>query len=159
MLRISKLADYGMVIMNILALAPGNLYSAKELSQSAGIGLPTVSKLLKILLKAELVKSLRGSGGGYRLSRSPEEVTIAEVIAAIEGTPALTECAAGKHLCAKEAVCAVRNNWLLVNRAILQGLQSITLLDMTRSMTEHPVVLHGIKLQNNARRLAQPVTQ
>src|SRR3989338_9246437 len=114
MLRMSKLADYGMVIMNILALAPGRLYSAKELAQKAHIGLPTVSKLLKILLKALLVESLRGSEGGYRLKRLPDKITVADVIVAIEGIPALTECAAGKHLCSQETICSVRNNWLLV---------------------------------------------
>lgn len=148
MLRISKLADYGMVIMNTLALEPTRLHCTKDIAQSVCLSLPTVSKVLKTLVKAGLVESERGSGGGYCLAKKPSEISVSDVITAIEGIPALTECAVSEDLCSQESVCSVKNNWLLVNNVILKALKSITLDDMTHSISEHPVVLHGIKLNN-----------
>jgi len=97
MLRLSKLTDYGMVVMTALARAPQGLRNAADLADETHIGAPTVSKLLKRLGRAGLVESERGAQGGYRLARAPSKIDVAEVIAAIEGPIGLTECSVFLH--------------------------------------------------------------
>src|ERR1700733_12779173 len=119
MLRISKLADYGTVIMNCLAKEPERLISASDIARKVHLSLPTSSKVLKILVGAHLVISVRGVGGGYRLSRRPEEITVVDVITALDGEPALTECNIKMGKCLQDRVCAIRDNWRLINQTIM----------------------------------------
>ena len=108
MLRMSKLADYGTVVMTCIARMPGRRLSAAEIAETVGLEVPTVSKLLKLLLRAGLLTSQRGARGGYGLSRAPEEISAAAIIAAIEGYPlGLTECSSMPGLCTRELSCAV----------------------------------------------------
>jgi FeS assembly SUF system regulator len=147
MLRISKLADYGTVIMNCLAKQPQTLLSASEIARKVHLASPTASKILKILMAANLVISVRGADGGYRLARAPEDITVAEVIAALEGQPALTECNVITKKCSQDSVCAIRDNWRLINRVIYSALNSLTLADMTKPLDLHPLVLQGIRFE------------
>lgn len=146
MLRITKLADYGTVIMNCFAKEPHQLMSASKIAQKVHIALPTVSKILKMLVTADLIISVRGSVGGYRLSRSPSEITVAQVITALDGRPALTECNSTGLRCSQEAICAIRDNWRLINGVVLAALQSLTLADMTKSLAQHPLITQGLPL-------------
>jgi FeS assembly SUF system regulator len=134
MLKLGKLADYGTMIVTVLAAEPERTYSAHDLALRTHVAAPTVSKLLKVLTKSGLVESLRGSRGGYRLVRSPDAITVADVIAAIDGPIGLTECSVHKGDCAVEATCGVRGNWRLLNTAIHQALKSVTLADMARPL-------------------------
>ena len=145
MLRISKLADYGTVIMNFLAMEPTTVFSANEIAQKVHIAVPTASKVLKKLVNANLVTSVRGAEGGYRLAHSPQEITIADVITALDGQPALTECNAVTKKCSKDSVCAIRDNWRLINKVVLTALNSLTLADMSKPLEHHPLVSNGIK--------------
>ncbi len=133
MLRISKLADYATGIMNHLAHYPAQVFSAAEIAHQVHISSPTVSKILKLLLEAGLVVSSRGADGGYRIARSAQEINIAQIITAIEGAPALTECS--QHsLCSHDSICAVKSNWQMINHFILNALQSLTLADMAKPL-------------------------
>ncbi len=132
MLRVSKLTDYATVVMTVLADAPARVHSAQELADSARLELPTVSKLLKQLAHAELVQSYRGVNGGYKLSRAPSRITIAEIVTAMEGPIGMTECSAHTGLCGHEPHCGVRVNWQRINQAIAQALGSVTLADMIK---------------------------
>lgn len=147
MLRISKLADYGTVIMNCLAKEPRSLLSASGIARRVSIAVPTASKVLKILVAANLVVSVRGSEGGYRLSRSPEQITVASVITALDGQPALTECNVLTKKCSQDAVCAIRDNWRLINKVINTALESLTLADMAKPLNFHPLIAHGISFK------------
>jgi FeS assembly SUF system regulator len=151
MLRISKLADYGTVIMNCLAKDAQSLLSANDIACRVHLALPTVSKILKILVSANLVMSVRGSGGGYRLARSPETITVADVIAALEGQTALTECNALTKKCSQDAVCAIRDNWRLIHRVIMTALESLTLADMAKPLDCHPLIAQGIQFEKTYR--------
>lgn len=131
MLRLSKLADYGTSVMTVLAGDPGAVRNAAELAQLTHVSMPTVSKILKALARDKLVVSMRGAQGGYRLARAPREITMAEVIAALEGPIALTECAEAQGHCTIEPRCAVRTNWQRINLAIAEALRNITLEEMT----------------------------
>ena len=139
MLKVGKLADYGTMIVTVLAAEPERLYSAQDLATRTHVAAPTVSKLLKQLTRGGLVESLRGARGGYKLSRLPAEITVADVIAAIDGPIGLTQCSVHKGDCAVESTCGVRGNWRLINTAIHQALRSVTLADMARPLHRAPV--------------------
>ena len=131
MLRIAKLTDYATLLMVRLAHEPARCFSAAQLADEVGLPQPTVAKLLKRLLRAQLLVSVRGAGGGYSLAHSPHAVSVADVVNAIEGPVALTECARGKGNCALERDCATRANWQFISRAVRVALQAVSLADMT----------------------------
>jgi FeS assembly SUF system regulator len=130
MLRIAKLTDYATVLMVRLAREPARCFSAAQLADELGLPLPTVAKLMKRLLQAELLTSVRGAGGGYSLAHAPRAVSVADVVSAIEGPVALTECALGKGNCSLERDCATRANWQLISRAVRVALEAVSLADM-----------------------------
>jgi len=129
MLRIAKLTDYATVLMVRLAREPARCFSAGQLADELGVPLPTVAKLLKRLLQAQLLTSLRGAG--YTLARAPQRISVADVVKAIEGPVALTECARGQGHCALENGCTTRANWQLISRAVRVALEAVSLADMT----------------------------
>jgi FeS assembly SUF system regulator len=130
MLRIAKLTDYATVLMVRLAREPARCFSAAQLADELGLPLPTVAKLMKRLLQAELLTSVRGAGGGYSLAHAPRAVSVADVVNAIEGPVALTECSLGKGSCSLENNCATRANWQLISRAVRVALEAVSLADM-----------------------------
>jgi len=132
-LRISKLTDYGTVVLGQLADGKNAVASAAELAATTGIGLATVSKLLKSLAKAGLVTSTRGAQGGYRLARDARQISAANVIDALEGPVSITECSGADSHCDFEAYCCVGNAWQRINVAIRSALDHISLEDLLRS--------------------------
>jgi FeS assembly SUF system regulator len=136
MLRMSKLADYGTVVMTSLARAPDRVQSAADIALATGLALPTVSKLLKTLARSGLLVSTRGARGGYLLLRAPREISVAQVIAAIEGRIGMTECSSVPGLCMQESGCSVRANWQRINHVVLRALQQISLEQLAQPMTE-----------------------
>ena len=111
MLRISKLTDYGTVILADLASRGDTVASAAELAEATGLGLATVRKLLKMLAKDELVLATRGAQGGYRLARDAEDISAADVIDALEGPVSITDCSTADRPCDIEAHCMVGGAW------------------------------------------------
>lgn len=136
MLRLSKLTDYGTVVMTALARAPREQRNAAELAQDTHIAPPTVRKLLKRLTHEGLVESSRGAHGGYRLARTPESISVADVIAALEGPLGLTECSLHDGRCGIETECSLRGNWQIINRAIREALADVSLADMAAPVTD-----------------------
>jgi FeS assembly SUF system regulator len=137
-LRISKLTDYGTVLLAHLAANQSTVCSAADVAQATGIGLPTVSKLFKSLARAGLVTSTRGANGGYRLSRGPQLISAADVIDALEGPVSITECSAIDGDCVHEGVCSVGGAWQRVNVAIRRALTDVTLNDLVRTNSPVP---------------------
>lgn len=133
MLRISKLTDYGTVVLAHLAANPAVVCSAADVSTATGIAPPTVSKLLKSLARAKLVSSTRGANGGYQLARDPTDVSAADVIDALEGPVSITECSASDSHCNFEHVCSVGSAWKRINLAIRQALEEVSLDDLLRT--------------------------
>jgi FeS assembly SUF system regulator len=130
MLRISRLTDYATVIL--ASLSGGGLASAADIAERTRIGLPTVSKLLKELQHAGLVRSVRGAHGGYQLSRPAAEISAAAIIDAVEGPVALTECAGGAGNCGLETTCLVGHGWQRISRAIRRALADVSLEALVR---------------------------
>jgi FeS assembly SUF system regulator len=137
MVRIAKLTDYSIVLLTWLASGDEKrLITAAGLAAAAHLPYPTVSKILKVLLRAGLVTSTRGQQGGYRLARPADRVSVAEIIAAMEGPIALTDCSAEvKGLCDLEPVCPVTHSWQRINVAVRDALQNLTLEEMTRPLS------------------------
>jgi len=130
MLRVGKLTDYATSLMSVLAEDPAAVHSAVGLAERARLEPPTVCKVLKILAHAGLVESFRGQSGGYRLARPPESITVADIVAAMEGPFGMTECIAHEGQCHHEPHCGVRGNWQRISRVIEQALRSMTLAEM-----------------------------
>lgn len=130
MLKIGRLTDYGTVILARLARVPGQQFTTAELAAQTHLPRATVSKLLKQLHGSGLVTSTRGLHGGYRLARAPAQITAAQILLALEGPVALTECAHQPNHCGIEASCGVGRAWQRVNLAIQRTLQEVTLLDL-----------------------------
>jgi len=131
MIRITKQTDYGIVLLTHLATNPEHQYNAPELAAEARLPLPMVSKILKLLARENLLVSHRGVKGGYSLARQPEAISMAEIIAALEGPIALTECISVEGDCSHEPLCPVRSNWRRINQAVRAALAGITLAEMT----------------------------
>ena len=138
MLRISKLTDYGTVVLAHLAEHQATVCSAAEVAAATGVALPTVSKLLKLLARAGLVTSTRGANGGYRLSRPPQEISAADVIDALDGPVSITECSSSDGDCEHEGVCSVGGAWQRINVAIRRALRDVTLNDLVRANSPVP---------------------
>lgn len=130
MLRISKLTDYSTVVMSYLAQEPERMHNARDIMQHTHIALPTISKILKILAKAGLLRSLRGVNGGYSLLLPPQEITIAQILTAMEGNVALTECSTHHSRCSLEHNCHIRGHWQSISLLVYDALTKITLADM-----------------------------
>ena len=143
MLRVTKLADYGIVMLTYFASHSESTFNARDVAREARLPLPVVSKVLKLLARNGLLSSQRGIKGGYGLSRPPQEITVAEIIRALEGPIAVTECTDSVHGdCGLQSGCPVRTNWHLINRAIHDALEKITLAEMTQPLPQPLVSLN-----------------
>jgi len=133
LLRITKQTDYGIVLMTRFAAEPeGVTSSARDLAEHSGLPQPMVGKILKLLVKEGLLESQRGAHGGYRLSRDPSRISVAEIVRALEGPIAITECADddGDGVCRHSGGCPLQANWQRINRAINGALEEISLAEM-----------------------------
>lgn len=139
MIRVTKLTDYGIVLMTRLARQDEQLQiTAPDLSQDIGLPLPTVRKLLKILTMQNLLISTRGVSGGYRLARTPEKITLMDMVEALEGRVALTECSSDEPCACKLDNCSLGKNWSLINRLLQNTLESYNLAEMAGSLAALP---------------------
>lgn len=131
MLRLTKLTDYGILLMTQMASGTQECFTAAELAEITRIPSPTVSKILQMLLHEGLLDSMRGARGGYRLTRPADEINVRDIINVFEGSIALTECNLDEGSCDQLSVCSTSNNWKRINQAVRQALEDISLADMT----------------------------
>jgi FeS assembly SUF system regulator len=131
MIRITKQTDYGIVLLTHLAATPERQVNAPELAGETRLPVPMVSKILKLLVREGILVSHRGVKGGYGLAKPPEEVSMTEVISALEGPIAITECIDDEHSgCSHQPFCGVRGRWQRINTALRTALDGITLAEM-----------------------------
>jgi len=131
-MRLSNLADYAVVTMSAAARhCGGSRTSAAELAAETGLPTPTVQKLVSTLSKAGLLRSVRGAGGGLQLARPAAAITVADIIEAVEGPIALTQCVE-THDCDYEHGCSVRPHWPIINQALRGALADIPLTRLAR---------------------------
>ena len=132
MLRLSRLADYGVMVMAHIASEPEGVHNAADAAAATGLPGPTVAKIMAKLSKAGLLTSLRGAHGGYRLANAPEQMSVAEIITALDGPIALTQCSSGPSVCDRENLCVSRRGINRVNLAIRNALEGVTLAELAR---------------------------
>lgn len=131
MIRLTNLADYAVILMCEMSHADSRL-SAQGLAASTGVPVTTVSKILNLLSRASLLKSHRGIKGGFALSNAPEEISVAEIIEAIDGPIALTSCVNGSKSCecGFDEICVLRPRWQLISGAVRGALADVSLKDI-----------------------------
>ncbi len=134
MIKLTKLTDYAVVLLAYMAAHP-DWHKAAILAKDSGLPAASVAKLLKKLAKSGLLLTKQGAQGGYRLARAPHSITVAEMIVALDGPIALTDCAESQGSCGLESLCGFRGRWDQVNRAVRLALETITLADMLRTPT------------------------
>ena len=133
MIKLTRLADYGIMLMARFAGSPLPTRSARDLASESRLPLPTVSKILKSLARQGLLDAHRGVKGGFSLARAPERINVADIIQALEGPIAFTECC-GQGACSVEPNCSVGSNWKKINQVVTRALQAVTLADMVHPM-------------------------
>ena len=107
-------------------------HNARKLAEETQLPAPVVSKILKSLTRAGLLVSQRGSKGGYSLARTPGEISVVEMITALEGPVGITKCTTHPGACAQESSCQVRDPWQRINDAVHAALERITLADLAK---------------------------
>ncbi len=145
MLRMSKLTDYGTMVLAQLAANEHGLSTAGQLAEATHLAQTTVSKLLKTLLHARLVVSTRGVQGGYALARPAAAISAAEILDAFEGPVAITECSSSNGGCDLESYCRVGTAWQRINHSIRKALEGVTLADLQDRREHLPVLRHDLR--------------
>jgi FeS assembly SUF system regulator len=126
------MTDYGFVCLGTLARRPGYSMSANELSKETGLALYTVQKLLKLLVsKSDFVKANRGALGGYMLNRNSSEISVVEIIEALDGPITLTSCVDNSEsFCESSDICFLGGKWNKINEIIRKSLNDISLKEL-----------------------------
>jgi len=134
-MRLTSLADYAVVMMAAAARHPaGTQLSATLLAAETGLPLPTAQKLTGRLAAAGLLRTARGTGGGFRLSRQAGEISLADIVEAVEGPIQMTSCVdTERHDCALEGACQVRPHMGAVNVALRGALQGVSLSSLAET--------------------------
>jgi FeS assembly SUF system regulator len=134
-MRLTHLADYAVVIMTAAARRPfGERLSAAALAVETGVPVPTAQKLMGKLGTAGLLQSVRGAGGGFVLARSAAEISLADMVEAVEGPIAMTQCSGSDEAsdCALDAHCRIKPHMSLVSNAVRGALAAVTLEQLAR---------------------------
>lgn len=135
MLRLTRLTDYGILLLTRLAQEPARpSWSARRLAAAARIPGPTASKILKILAHRGILTACRGLGGGFRLTRAPGRVSVAEVVSALQGPLDFPPCRSSGKACGRGDICRIRGHWKRIGQAVDRALRRITLADLVRPL-------------------------
>lgn len=127
------MTDYA-ILMMVEMTRDGGMLSAHAVAERIHVETPTASKVLKLLAGGGLLESYRGANGGYRVHREASDISVAEIIAAIEGPIAMTECSVEEGLCSQEDQCELRGNWQRISLAVAQALREVSLAEMSAPM-------------------------
>ena len=131
MIKLSNLADYAVVLMSNIAARPDDLHTALELNAETRVPLPTVSKILGKMAKVNLLVSHRGIGGGFSMNPDKENISIADIVEAVDGPVQLTNCLGADDACCDyEPVCLTRSKWDKINKAVYEALNNVSLSEM-----------------------------
>ena len=132
MLKLNKMTDYAVVCLGMLARKPEYVMSASQISKETGLKLYTVQKILKnILAKSDLLKTERGYHGGYTLKKNSKNITVTEIIEALDGPISLTSCVdQSDSFCQSSDICFLGGKWNRVNEIIRNSLNDISLDDL-----------------------------
>ena len=147
-MKLTRQADYGILLLAEMASGlPGVVHAAPDLATATGLPLPMVAKTLKQLGREGLLESQRGARGGYRLARPAADISLADVVIAVEGPIAMTACTdGGTGDCGLEARCRVHHNWQKLNRVVIGALARVSLAEMIQAEPRRLVLLEELAL-------------
>jgi FeS assembly SUF system regulator len=132
-MRLTHLADYAVVLMTAAARRPAAArLSATELSAETGVPLPTAQKLMGVLAASGLLSSVRGAGGGFALARPAQDISLADIVEAVEGPIAMTVCSSGGTDCALDAHCRVKPHMGVIGNAVRGALGAVSLTELAQ---------------------------
>ncbi|ABC23371.1 SUF system Fe-S cluster assembly regulator [Rhodospirillum rubrum] len=154
MFRINKLTDYAVVLLVDMARTD-KVRAAQQIACDTGVPLPTVAKVMKALVRGNLVISQRGATGGYGLARPACEITVADMIQALEGPVALTACVeTTDDACGLETLCPMHGHWNRVNKRVEEALRTVSLAEMASG----PIEAFGLPLAERRAALARSLS-
>ena len=156
MLRLNRLTDYAILVLGALASRHGETMASGRLAEVTDLAQPTVAKVLKMLLAAELVETQRGVRGGYRLMKRSAQISIVDIVEAMEGPIAVTDCIDGaREPCMARNCCCMRKHWTYINLAIRKALMDVTLEDLNKSAQLFPMPIAATITQDDRRLASQ----
>jgi Rrf2 family transcriptional regulator, iron-sulfur cluster assembly transcription factor len=140
-MKLSSQEEYGLrCLLRVGREADGASLTIAELSRAEGISEPNVAKMMRVLRRGGFVKSTRGQSGGYQLSRPADQILLGSVLAALGGRlfePAFCDGHSGfERACTHMPDCSIRSVWRMVQRAVDEVLEKVTLKDLLRSEPE-----------------------
>lgn len=138
MIKLSRLADYAVMLLTRMGCEQQATHNALDLASRTGLPVPTVSKILAMLARSGVLTSVRGAKGGYRLAATPDRITVAEIISAIDGPIALTQCVDAAGSCNVETMCPTRDGWHRINQAIRHALSGVSLAELVGPIPAFP---------------------
>jgi FeS assembly SUF system regulator len=146
MIRLTKLSDYGLVVLTHFANnRHRHVWNARDVAQEVNLPTPTVSKLLKTFARGGLLKAHRGVHGGYSLAREPESVTLPDIVEVLEGPVAITECQeGGESNCLLQRLCPLRPTWSDLNRTVRESLERVTLAELARNAAANKAAINEL---------------
>jgi len=132
MIKVSRMADYAVLLVCKMSKNQDKFYSANELSLNTSLKTTTINKILTKLTKANITSSIRGVTGGYKLAMGADDISVGNIIDIIDGRVALTVCVekGENNNCELESVCTSRSNWQVINNAVCNALNSISIEEM-----------------------------
>ena len=136
-IRITRRADYGVMLLCYFARRR-RFWTAGELARESHVPHSMVTKILKELTRERILISHRGVSGGYSLDRDPDDISVEEILWALEGPIALVECVDPQGQCDCQGWCDAHPSWDCINRAIQETLRRLTLADMAKPIRELP---------------------
>jgi Rrf2 family protein len=147
-MKLSAQEEYGLrCALRVAGAGDGKSLTIPEIGQAEALSVAYVAKLMRILRKGKLVKSVRGQAGGYVLARSPEDIPVGEVLAVLGGRlfePGFCDQFAGlKRICTHSVDCSIRSLWRAVQGAVDSVLTGITLKDLLQTEMDMKVRLHS----------------
>lgn len=155
MLKVSKLADYAVMIVLKFAQNPQGLYSATDLISLTGLNLPTVRKVLKLLSLKGILLAKRGAEGGYVLASEVSEISVLDIVEAIDGQLAFTECCSAGFVSCSVNDCHMGGYWHVINKKVRETLSGFKLLELMNTSSDKAGELNRISKINKLSNMNQ----
>ena len=132
MIKVSRMADYAILLVCKMSNDENKVYSSQELSIITSLKITTISKILTKLTKANVTDSIRGVSGGYKLTMQAEDISVGNIIDIIDGKVALTVCVeeGENHNCDLVSLCPSQSNWQIINNTVREALNSVSIAEM-----------------------------
>ena len=147
MIKVSRMADYAILLVCKMSNDENKVYSSQELSILTSLKITTISKILTKLTKANVTDSIRGVSGGYKLTMQAEDISVGNIIDIIDGKVALTVCVeeGENHNCDLVSLCPSQSNWQVINNTVREALNSVSIAEMANPFVSNFQYKEGVK--------------